>query len=450
MEKLFIANRGEVAVRVIKSAKKEGIPTVLAVSDADVDSLAANLADETAHVGPAPARSSYLNIDAILNSIEKSGADAVHPGSGFLSESPEFARGVRDLGIAWVGPSAEVIELMGNKSAAREATRKAGVPVLPGSDGALSSEDNALLIAEEIGYPLVVKASAGGGGRGIRVVNTPEELEPTLDIARAEAKASFGDGRVYLERFVSKARHVEVQILGDGNRFVHLGDRDCSMQRRHQKLLEEAPAPLLPDSVRETIRSSSVQLARACNYHGAGTVEFLFDPVAEKAYFIEMNTRLQVEHPITEAITGIDIVGEQFRIADGLGISFEQDDVCFAGHAIEARINAEDPLNSFMPSPGTLDALVWPTSPSIRIDSGVEEGSTVSPFYDSLLAKIIVRGKDRNAAISAMASALDELRIEGVSNTSPLLKKLVETTEFRSVGHYSTFLEDTPSILENL
>lgn len=450
MKKLFIANRGEVATRIITTAKKLGIPTVVAVSEADIHSLAAQMADETAHVGPAPAGSSYLNMESVLEAIKKSGADAVHPGSGFLSESPAFAQAVQELNLKWVGPSADVIELMGNKSAARQAAKEAGVPILPGTDGALGPNQDAKEIAEQIGYPLVVKASSGGGGRGIRLVNGPAELETTIDTARAEAKASFGDERVYLERFVPHARHVEVQLLGDASTFVHLGDRDCSLQRRHQKLVEEATAPNLPAEVRETIRATSVQLASNCGYSGAGTVEFLYDPEKHEAYFIEMNTRLQVEHPITEALTGIDIVAEQLSIADGKGISFTQKEVTFNGHAIEARINAEDPGNNFMPSPGTLTRLSWPSSSDIRIDTGVTENSTVTPFYDSLLAKVIVTGKDRNSTIESMLAALEKVEIEGVKTTTPLLSKLIDSEAFRTVNHYSTFVEDNPKFQEEL
>lgn len=450
MKKLFIANRGEIAVRVINSAKKVGVHTVLAVSDADENSLAARLADETVNVGPAPAGASYLNIEAMLEAISATGADAVHPGFGFLSETPEFARAVTDLGVTWVGPKAEVIELMGNKSAAREAAKAAGVPILPGTKGALDPSEDATAVAKSIGYPLVVKASSGGGGRGIRLVRNADDLESTIDIARAEAKASFGDERVYLEGFVEKARHVEVQILGDGKTFVHLGDRDCSMQRRHQKIMEEAPAPSIPDDVRETIRTSSVQLAADCGYEGAGTVEFLYSPTTEQAYFIEMNTRLQVEHPITEVLTGVDLVAEQIRIAQGDGISFTQDDVTFTGHAIEVRLNAEDPSNNFMPSPGTVETLSWPSADNVRIDTGIEEGSVVSPFYDSMLAKIIVHSTDRDSAIEAMKTALEDLKIDGVKTTVPLLSELVNSDAFANVDHYSTYVEDNKNILEDL
>ncbi|MEJ6548858.1 acetyl-CoA carboxylase biotin carboxylase subunit [Corynebacterium sp. USCH3] len=450
MKKLLIANRGEIAVRIIRSAKEAGIETVLTASEADVDSVAARLADTTITIGPPPVTSSYINVDAVMDAVRRSGADAVHPGFGFLSENAEFARAVQSSGVTWVGPSPETIDLMGNKSEARRAAQEAGVPTLPGSNGALREDDDALAIAETVGYPLVVKASSGGGGRGIRLVTSPDELLSTIDVAQAEAGAAFGDPAVYLERFIEKARHVEVQIIGDGDTVIHLGDRDCTMQRRHQKLLEEAPAPDLPDDVRATIRESSVQLARNCGYSGAGTVEFLYDPVRHEASFIEMNTRIQVEHPVTEMVTGTDIVAEQIRVAEGRGLSLAQDDVSFTGHAFEVRINAEDPSNNFMPSPGTLTSVTWPSSGSVRIDTGFEEGSVVLPFYDSMIAKIIVHADTREAALASLQTALSELRIEGVSTTRALLAALATTPELREVAHFSTFVEEHPEILEAL
>ncbi|AHW64555.1 acetyl-CoA carboxylase biotin carboxylase subunit [Corynebacterium glyciniphilum] len=450
MKKLLIANRGEIAVRIIRSAREAGIETVLTVSEADVDSVAARLADATITIGPPPVTSSYINVDAVMEAVRRSGADAVHPGFGFLSENADFARAVGEAGVTWVGPSPETIELMGNKSEARRAAREAGVPTLPGTDGALKEGDDALAIANAIGYPLVVKASSGGGGRGIRLVSSPDELLSTIDVAQAEARAAFGDPAVYLERFIEKARHVEVQVIGDGHTVIHLGDRDCTMQRRHQKLLEEAPAPDLPDDVRETIRESSVQLAQNCGYSGAGTVEFLYDPVRREAAFIEMNTRIQVEHPVTEMVTGTDVVAEQIRIADGRGLSLAQDDVKFDGHAFEVRINAEDPSNNFMPSPGTLTVVTWPRSGSVRIDTGFEEGSVVLPFYDSMIAKIIVHADTRDAALTSLQTALSELHIEGVSTTRALLAALATTPELREVTHFSTFVEKHPEILESL
>lgn len=450
MDHLFIANRGEIAVRIIRTARQLGIRTTLAVSEADTDSLAAQMADDTALVGPAPATASYLNGEAVLKAARDSGADALHPGFGFLSENADFAQMVSDAGIIWVGPDPESIRLMGNKAAARAAAVDAGVPTLAGSDGALAADADVAAIAAEIGYPLVVKASAGGGGRGIRRVESAEQLPATIDIARAEAAAAFGDDALYMERFVDRARHVEVQVLGDGERYIHLGDRDCSMQRRQQKVIEEAEAPSLPDHVRDLIRSSSVELARRSGYKGAGTVEFLYDPARETAAFIEMNTRLQVEHPVTEFVTGIDIVAEQLRIAEGRGLSVTQDEVAFDGHAIEVRINAEDPAHNFMPSPGTITALRWPDGEGVRIDSGFIEGGVVAPFYDSMLAKLIVHAPDRDQAIAKMERALDDTEIDGVKTTVPLLRALIAREEFAAVDHYSTFVESADILLEKL
>lgn len=450
MQKLFIANRGEIAARIIRTAKQQQLPTVLAVSEADTQTLAAELADETVVIGPAPATASYLNHDAVLRAALDSGADALHPGFGFLSENADFAQKVIDSGLTWVGPAPESIRLMGNKASARAAAEAAGVPTLEGTTGALAPDADIDAVGAEIGFPLVVKASSGGGGRGIRLVEDPSQLAGTIDIARAEAGAAFGDDALYLERFVSRARHVEVQILGDGTNYIHLGDRDCSMQRRQQKVLEEAPAPELPDKVREVIRESSVELARRTGYQGAGTVEFLYDPTREVAAFIEMNTRLQVEHPVTESVTGVDIVSEQLRIASGAGLSVSQNKVQFEGHSIEVRLNAEDPENGFMPSPGNISVLEWPEGEGIRVDSGVKEGGEVAPFYDSMFAKLIVYAADRQSAIAQMASALEKLRIEGIKTTVPLLRALISQPEFIEVAHYSTFVEDADINLEEL
>ncbi len=445
--KLFIANRGEIAVRIARTARQMGIETVLGVSEPDAESLAARSADHYVVVGPAQAAASYLNQDALVAAAKEQGCDAVHPGYGFLSENADFARKVADAGLTWVGPNADTIAMMGNKSLARESAAKAGVPVLRGSDGPLDPQADAVEIARGTGYPLVVKASAGGGGRGIRFVHDESELLATIEMARGEAAAVFGDSTVYLERFVEHARHVEVQVLGDGTNFIHLGDRDCSMQRRSQKVLEEAPAPDLPEAVRTTIRESSVALARECGYHGAGTVEFLYDPVNHEAAFIEMNTRIQVEHPITEEITGVDLVREQLLIASTGSMSISQDDVRFTGHAIECRINAEDPSQHFFPSPGVIQSLAWPSGNGVRVDSGVESGSVVSPYYDSLLAKLIVHAPDRDAAIAATLTALEQTQIEGVKTTVPVHMALLARPEFADVNHHSKFIETTPDLL---
>lgn len=442
MRKLLVANRGEIAVRVIRTARAMGIATVAVCSEADRDSLAARSADEAVVIGPPPAARSYLNADAILSAAKKSGADAVHPGYGFLSENAEFARRAIHAGLTWVGPDPASITLMGDKVAALDAARRAGVPVLPGSPEATPGA------AVSIGFPLVIKASAGGGGRGIRLVRDADEFESAAGTARAEARASFGDDTVYLERFIDRARHVEVQIFGDGRRWIHLGDRDCSMQRRSQKVIEEAPAPALPDAVRSRIRSSAVELARSCRYSGAGTVEFLYDPQRQEAAFIEMNTRLQVEHPVTEMITGLDLVELQLRVADGEPLPLAQDDVTFTGHAFECRVNAEDPARGFFPSPGTITTLRWPEGPGIRVDAGFEAGSTVTPFYDSLIAKLIVHGRDRGEALKRARDALARTDIEGIATTTGLHRVLLATPELAGARHYTTYIETAPGLLE--
>ena len=451
MRKLLIANRGEIAVRIARTARAMGIATVAVCSEADRDSLAARSADEAVVVGPAPVPASYLNQHAVLAAAHATGADAVHPGYGFLSENADFAERVISNGLVWVGPAPGAIRLMGDKVAALRAARESGVPVLGGSDGPLPSDadgNDALAVARGIGFPLVIKAVAGGGGRGIRLVRDEADFGRTLDLARSEAKSNFGDDTVYLERFVDRARHVEVQILGDGSDFVHLGDRDCTMQRRSQKIIEEAPAPLLPDRVRDRIRGASVALARACGYSGAGTVEFLYDPAREEAAFIEMNTRLQVEHPVTEMITGLDLVAEQLRIASGEPLGRTQDDITLTGHAFECRINAEDPERGFFPSPGQITTLNWPEGPGIRVDAGFEQGSVVTPFYDSMIAKLVVHAPARDEAIELMASALTQLTVEGIATTAGLQLKLFTSPTLARVEHYTTFIETAPGLLE--
>lgn len=447
MKKLLVANRGEIAVRVIRTAKEMGLATVAVVSEPDSQSYAAQLADEVVVIGPAPANLSYLNHDAVLKAARESGADAVHPGYGFLSENAEFARKVIEAGLTWVGPNPESIEMMGDKSRARQAAMAAGVPTLPGTNGALQPGDDLQAIAAEVGYPLVVKASAGGGGRGIRLVVDPADLSSTVEIAQAEALAAFNSSDVYFERFVTKARHVEVQIFGDGENFVHFGDRDCSMQRRQQKVVEEAPAPKLPDHIRQQMRQSSVELARQTGYMGAGTVEFLYSPETEEVAFIEVNTRLQVEHPVTEMITGFDLVREQLRIASGEQLGFTQEDIRITGHALEFRINAEDPTNNFMPSPGTITKLSLSGGPGTRADFGFEAGSVVAPFYDSLLGKIIVWAPTRELAIQRAIRVLSESSIEGVKTTKDLMKTLVELKEFQDATHHTKYIESVPDLL---
>ncbi|MFF0944837.1 acetyl/propionyl/methylcrotonyl-CoA carboxylase subunit alpha [Kocuria sp. CPCC 205300] len=439
---LLVANRGEIAVRILRSAQDMGLRTVLAVSEADQESMAAGLADAVAVVGPAPAQKSYLNAEALVAAALEHGCDAVHPGYGFLSENAAFARRVQEAGLTWVGPDPDVIDLMGHKTRALEAAVAAGVPVLAGSGGPLEGDDDAVVaLAREVGYPLVIKASAGGGGRGIRLVRAEEALLRTVDTARSEAGASFGDTTVYLERFVERARHVEVQVLGDGETFLHLGDRDCSLQRRSQKIVEEAPAPDLPDAVRERIRDSAVNLARLCRYTGVGTVEYLYDPARQEAAFIEMNTRLQVEHPVTEFVTGVDLVAEQLRIASTGRTALRQEDIAFGGHSVECRINAEDPERKFLPSPGSITRLDWPEGEDYRVDSGVRAGDTVAPYYDSLLAKLIVHAEDREVAVQRMGAALAATHVEGIRTTVPLLRRLVLDPVFTAVEHHTTWIE---------
>ena len=441
MKKLLIANRGEIAVRIIRTAREMGIATVAVVSEADKSAYVTEIADEIVLIGPPPAGLSYLNHDAVLKAAKDSGADAVHPGYGFLSENAEFARKVIDAGLIWVGPSPESIELMGDKSRARRAAHDAGVPTLPGTQSALKDDDDLVAIAAQVGFPLVVKASAGGGGKGIRLVETPDALVATIETARAEALAAFNSDEVYLEKFITRARHVEVQILGDGVDFVHLGDRDCSMQRQQQKILEEAPAPDLPDDVRERIRNTSVELVRKAKYVGVGTIEFLYDPETNIAAFIEMNTRIQVEHTVTEAITGIDLIREQLRIASGEKLGLTQADIVFTGSALEFRINAEDPANKFMPSPGTISVLTLPGGIGVRSDFGFAAGKSVAPYYDSLLGKIIVWAPNRTAAIRRAERALSEVDIKGIKTTAGLLRMLVSLPDFEHVKHHTKYIE---------
>jgi acetyl-CoA carboxylase biotin carboxylase subunit len=447
MKKLLVANRGEIAVRIIRTAKEMGLKTVAVVSEPDAQSYSAKLADEVIVIGPAPANLSYLNHEAVIKAAKDSGSDAVHPGYGFLSENAEFARKVINAGLTWVGPNPESIEMMGDKSRARQAAIEAGVPTLPGTDGALKPGDDIEAIGAAVGFPLVVKASAGGGGRGIRLVIDSQELVSTVEIAQAEALAAFNSSDVYFERFVTKARHVEVQIFGDGETYVHFGDRDCSMQRRQQKVVEEAPAPNLPDHVRQKMRDSAVQLARQTGYMGAGTVEFLYSPDTEEVAFIEVNTRLQVEHPVTEMITGFDLVREQLRVAAGEKLGYTQEDITFNGHALEFRINAEDPTNNFMPSPGTIETLTISGGPGTRADFGFEAGSVVAPFYDSLLGKIIVWAPTRDLVIQRAIRVLDETSIEGVKTTKDLMRTLVALEEFKKATHHTKYIESVPDLL---
>jgi acetyl-CoA carboxylase biotin carboxylase subunit len=438
--KILIANRGEVALRVICACRELGIKTVAVYSEADEHSLHVRFADEDVCIGPARSLDSYLNVPAIISAAEITGADAIHPGYGFLSESAYLAEVCEACHIKFIGPYPNVIRLMGDKARARRAMKKAGVPVLPGSDGPMQSEEQAIDVAKELGYPVIIKAVAGGGGRGMRVVRSAEELPKLLKTATREAEAAFGVGGVYLEKYVESPRHIEVQVLGDhhGN-VVHLGERECSIQRRHQKLIEEAPSVALSQKQRRRLGSTVVDAARAVQYTNAGTFEFLMDPTG-KFYFLEANTRLQVEHPVTEFITGIDIVKEQIRIAAGKRLSVKQGDIEFRGHSIECRVNAEDP-DTFVPSPGVIHAFSVPGGPGVRVDSYAHSECTVSPYYDSLVAKIITYGRDRTEAIARMRRTLEMTVVDGIKTTIPLHLKILADPDFVA-GRLSTAFMD--------
>jgi acetyl-CoA carboxylase biotin carboxylase subunit len=443
-EKILIANRGEIALRIHRASQEMGINTVAVHSTADAEAMHVRLADESVCIGPANSKDSYLNASAILSAATITGADAIHPGVGFLSENAEFASMVEEHGLVFIGPKPEHIKLMGDKVAAKQAARSLGLPVVPGSSGAVESDEEAARHAAEIGFPVLIKAAAGGGGRGMKVAERPEELGEALRLARTEAKASFGYDAVYMEKYLSRPRHIEIQILADeyGN-VLHLGERDCSLQRRHQKLLEEAPSPALNAVVRDRIGSLVAESIRAFGYRSAGTVEFLYEN--GEFYFIEMNTRLQVEHPITEAITGIDLVREQIRIAAGMPTSVTQDDITFSGHAIECRINAENPV-TFRPSPGTVSDYHAPGGLGVRVDSGLYSGYRIPSYYDSLIAKLIVHGHTRNECLMRLRRALEEFVIDGVETTIPLHQKLIAARDFIN-GEYDirwieTFVTD--------
>lgn len=438
---LLVANRGEIAVRIIKAAKALGIRTVQVHSAADADMLAVRLADEAVDIGPPAAKKSYLNIEAVIAAAKTAGVDAVHPGYGFLSENADFADAVEAAGLIFVGPAGDAIRLLGDKVAAREVATRAGVPTVPGSAGRVSSLDEARDVAARAGFPIMIKAAAGGGGRGIRIASDMADLERHFPQASAEALAAFGDGGLYLEKVIAKARHVEVQILGDGNNFIHCFERECSLQRRRQKVWEEAPAFLLPEEVREKLCASAVALAREVKYRGAGTVEYLYDEDSREFYFIEVNTRIQVEHPVTEMVTGIDLVQEMIRIAGGASLSIRQEDVVLRGHAIECRINAEDPARAFLPAPGTVQRLVVPEGAGIRFDTMLYEGYTIPPFYDSLLGKLIVWAETRDACLDRLRTALKSLTIDGVPTTVPLHLALASDDGVRRGDFHTRFLE---------
>jgi len=422
-DKVLIANRGEIALRIQRACKELGIATVAVHSTADADAMHVKLADETVCIGPPSATESYLNIPSLLAACEISGADALHPGYGFLSENARFANILDEHGVTFIGPSAKHIGLMGDKIAAKETAKRLGIPVVPGSDGAVTSDKQAMKIAKEIGYPVIIKASAGGGGRGMKVATSEDQLSISLATARAESKAAFGDDTMYLEKYLGRPRHIEVQVIGDGKgNAVHLGERDCSLQRRHQKVWEEAPSPALNNEQRQEIGGICAKAIADLGYEGVGTIEFLYEDGG--FYFIEMNTRLQVEHPVTEMITGFDIVIEQIRIASGAPLSISQDDVHLRGHAIECRINAENP-STFMPSPGKITYFHPPGGLGVRVDSGVYAGYTIPAYYDSLIGKLIVHGKNRNECMMRLKRSLSEFVIDGIETTIPLFSELI-------------------------
>jgi len=441
LRKLLVANRGEIAVRIIRAARDLGIATVAIHSDADRDSLHVRIADQAVNIGPPAAKKSYLNMAAILKAAEETGADSIHPGYGFLAENAAFADAVVAAGLVFVGPSGDAIRLMGDKVAARSAAHAAGVPVVPGSMGRVADIEAARHLLMDTGFPVMIKAAAGGGGRGIRIANDLAEFERAFPQAGAEALAAFGDGGLYMERVVGRARHIEVQVLGDGTDAIHCFERECSLQRRRQKVWEEAPSVVLPERVRERLCESAVALARAVGYAGAGTVEYLYDDESGAFYFIEMNTRIQVEHPVTEMITGIDLVAEGLRIAGGERLRLRQRDVAINGHAIEVRINAEDPGRDFMPFPGTVSDLRVPGGPGVRFDSMLYPGYTVPPFYDSLLGKLVVHAETRDAAIVRLTRALSELRIGGMKTTAPLFAALAADPDVRAARAHTRWLE---------
>jgi acetyl-CoA carboxylase biotin carboxylase subunit len=439
LEKVVIANRGEIALRILRACKEMGIRTVAVYSKADRDLMHVRLADEAVCIGPAASKESYLNIPALISAAEVTDAQGIHPGYGFLAENADFAEAVEKSGFTFIGPRAESIRMMGNKVSAIVAMKKAGVPTVPGSDGAVT-EETALAAAKKIGYPIIIKAAAGGGGRGMRVVHTESALLNSLFVTRSEAKAAFGDDTVYMEKFLEHPRHVEIQVLGDGEgNAIHLGDRDCSLQRRHQKVVEEAPAPHIPDKLREEVAASCVKACKLMKYRGAGTFEFLYEN--ERFYFIEMNTRVQVEHPVTELVTGVDIIKEQLRVAAGKGLSVTQKDIVIRGHAIECRINAEDP-KTFMPCPGKIDYYHAPGGPGIRMDSHIYSGYTVPPHYDSLIGKLIAYGPTRDVALARMRNALEEIVVDGIKSNIPLHRdEILRDANFAKGGVDIHYLE---------
>jgi acetyl-CoA carboxylase biotin carboxylase subunit len=438
-DKILIANRGEIALRVLRACKELGIPTVAVHSTADADAMHVRFADESVCIGPPAAKDSYLNVPAILAACEITGADAVHPGYGFLSENARFAEILSDHGVGFIGPKAEHIRIMGDKIEAKRTAKRLGIPVVPGSDGGVTSDVEAARVAKDIGFPVLIKAAAGGGGRGMKVARSEAELSTALSTARSEAKAAFGDDAVYIEKYLGKPRHIEIQVLGDGKgKAIHLGERDCSLQRRHQKVLEESPSPALNTLQRDQIGETVAKAMREIDYLGVGTVEFLYEE--GQFYFIEMNTRIQVEHPVTEMVTDIDLIFEQIRVAAGAELELKQSDVRFHGHAIECRINAENPV-SFRPSPGKILHYHPPGGLGVRIDSAVYQGYTIPPYYDSLVGKLIVHGKTRQECLMRLRRALDEVVVDGIETTLPLFRALVREKDIIDGNYHIHWLE---------
>ena len=430
-QKLLIANRGEIAVRVIRACRDLRVSPVAVFSEPDAQALHVRMSDEAYCIGPAPSNQSYLNIEAIISAAKRAGAEAIHPGYGFLAENAEFARAVSTTGLTFIGPPPAAMEVMGSKTSARRAAVAAGVPVVPGTTQSLKSYDEARATADQFGYPVMLKAAAGGGGKGMRQVAHESELLPAFETAQSEAASAFGDRAIYLEKLVERPRHIEIQIFADAHgNFVHLGERECSIQRRHQKVIEECPSPIDDSSLRERMGTAAIRIAKAVNYVGAGTVEFLFSDAAREFYFLEMNTRLQVEHPVTELVTGLDLVREQINVAAGARLSFNQDDVGWRGVAIECRVYAEDPENNFFPSPGKISFLRAPAGPGIRDDSGVTEGDEVSIYYDPMISKLAAWGRTRAEAIDRLRSALDEYAVGGIKTTLPFFREVVRDEEF--------------------
>ena len=447
-KKVLIANRGEIALRVIRACKELGLETVAVYSTADRDSLHVRFADDDVCIGPGPSRESYLVVPRLIAAAEITGADAIHPGYGFLAENADFAETVKASGLTFIGPTPEQIRSMGDKATARRLAKEAGVPTVPGSPDTISDLDEALRVAGEIGYPVIIKATAGGGGKGMRVAKNADEFSQSFTLAQNEALSAFGNGSVYIEKYLAKPRHVEIQVMGDMHgKVVHLGERDCSVQRRHQKLIEEAPSPALTDELREQMGTAAVKLAAAIGYCGAGTIEFLLDEDGS-FYFMEMNTRIQVEHPVTEMVTSFDLVKEQIRVAAGEPLSWLGNGLKLRGHAIECRINAEDPYRNFQPSPGTITAYHPPGGPGVRVDSHVYAGYQVPPFYDSLLAKVIVHGNCRAEALTRMKNALETFVLEGVTTTIPFLVRVLQHPEFVAGKVDTKFLERESHLLK--